>query len=68
MSKEYAIVVAQKVPTRKLRDPNDRVVNPRGAYMVRARSGDGAIGRFEKDVPIGCADDYDITCIQISPG
>lgn len=68
MSKEYAIVVRQRVPTRKLNKPDDRIINPRGAYTYRASSADHALDLFHREVPIGCLDDFEITCTQVTPG
>jgi hypothetical protein len=63
---DYAIVVAQRVPTRQLID-HDRVHNPRGAYMVTAKSEEAALEAFHDGTPIHEYRDFAITTTQVSP-
>ena len=65
---DFAIVVAQRVSTRRLTKPDDRMVNPRGVYQYRATSDAKALDAFHASVPIGCLDDFVITVTRLTPG
>jgi hypothetical protein len=64
---DYAIVVRQLVPTRRLSKQDDRSFNPRGAYQLTASSEEKALDEFHRTNPIATLDEFEITITRLTP-
>jgi hypothetical protein len=58
----YRISVRARVPQQEMTDPEDRLEDPSGDYDRWAFDEESALDRFHETVPIGCLDDFEITC------
>jgi len=59
----YRITVTQIAD--ELSDVDDREGNPAGTYDEVARTEDEALDQFHTRIPIGCLDDFEITCEEV---
>ena len=63
----FGIMVVQRVLTRLLTKPADRLNHPRGCYEIDAPSEDRALEAFHNTVSIACPDDFEIIVRRLVP-